>query len=725
MDLDGNTFPDILASREFDGGIVWFRNLGNLGWSTAFPVVPGATAMDMGSSDLDGDGDLDPFFALTINTLAWCENTDGSGLMSAPMYVAPVYANARIQAVDIDEDNAMDLAWSVRVPEEMGWCQNLGGTFSNAQTITSDRKGNLSDLDSDGRLDLITTSNLSGTVDWQRGINTQLGFASFSNVALGNSADVLLVQDLDGDGDRDIAVSNNATDQLAWYENVDGQGNFGPAQVIAYGVEDPEAMAAADLDGDGDPEFFAITGAQHRVVCYENLETAQLMITGRVFNDVDADGVFNGTDHGLYNMRVDLSDGRSTFSNHSGLYWFQASPGNYSVEVVVPTMWQLTNAGVASAMVAAPNGSALNNDFGLHAGQAFDAWTAVLTSGAIRCSEQIPYYLSATNNGNQVHDLRMVLQLDNISGFVVADPAPTSINGNTYTWDFATVQPSHARTVEVIVQMADASLMGTMMNDLLTTHAMDNGQIVHTTTADYHPTLVCAYDPNDKQVLPIGEGADHATAMNTDLHYTVRFMNTGNAMAIDVVIVDQLDADLDPATLQILASSHTVHTTIDADGLVRFEHEGINLPDSGSNFAGSQGFVRFRVRPFTNLPNGTLAENTADIHFDYNPPIVTNTVFNTLTGSIVNGVAEVIVPDQVLSIVPNPVQDQAIITVDASFDGAADLHLTDAAGRLVRRWKVRSNEQVLVNMSGTPAGMYALQLALPGEQAHVTRMVIE
>ncbi|MEO8067318.1 MAG: FG-GAP-like repeat-containing protein [Flavobacteriales bacterium] len=725
VDMDGNGWPDILASRELDGGIVWFRNLGAFGWSMAFDVVPGATAMDLGSSDLDADGDSDPFFVLSNGTLAWCENTDGNGATSAAMSVASIYNTAHVQAVDLDADSDMDLVWSVPVPEEMGWCENTGSSFGYAQSISPDRNGHLSDLDGDGNVDLVSTSVLAGSLDWQRGSNAQLAFGPFSNVAFGTNADAMLVQDLDGDGDRDVALSNDVSDEISWYENVNGQGAFGPAQIISYDVDDAMVLAAGDVDGDGDPEFFALTSTQNRMVWFRNLSIAQLMITGRVYNDIDADGAFNGTDHGLFNVRVDLSDGRSTFTNHSGMYWFDAAPGNYSVEVEVPSMWQLTNTGVASAMVAAPNGSALDRDFGLHAGQPFEALNAQLGSGAIRCTEQIPYYLNVTNTGNQIRDLRLTLNVDNISGFVIADPEPSTVNGNTITWDFTAVQPSHARSVTVKVQMADGSHMGVVMNDLLSAESLDNGLVVHTAIAEYHPTLVCALDPNDKQVVPVGEAEEHFTPMNANLEYTVRFMNTGNAPALDVVILDQLDSNLDPSTLQVLASSHTVHVLVDADGMIRFEHMGINLPDSGSNYEQSQGFVRFRIRALNGLSEGTVVNNTADIYFDNNPAITTNTVFNTLTYGLVDGVAEVVAGDEVLRIVPNPVQDQAIITVDATFDGAADLHLTDAAGRLVRRWKVRSNEQVHVNMAGTTAGIYNLQLALPGEQAHVTRMVIE
>ncbi|HEX8531299.1 MAG TPA: T9SS type A sorting domain-containing protein, partial [Cytophagales bacterium] len=40
--------------------------------------------------------------------------------------------------------------------------------------------------------------------------------------------------------------------------------------------------------------------------------------------------------------------------------------------------------------------------------------------------------------------------------------------------------------------------------------------------------------------------------------------------------------------------------------------------------------AKFTVRPLDNLPAGTRIENFADIFFDYNPPVRTNTVFNTL-----------------------------------------------------------------------------------------------
>jgi hypothetical protein len=56
----------------------------------------------------------------------------------------------------------------------------------------------------------------------------------------------------------------------------------------------------------------------------------------------------------------------------------------------------------------------------------------------------------------------------------------------------------------------------------------------------------------------------------------------------------------------------------------------INLPDSTTDLLGSNGYIRFSIKPKENLPEKTKIENFADIYFDYNPPVRTNTTMNTL-----------------------------------------------------------------------------------------------
>jgi uncharacterized repeat protein (TIGR01451 family) len=141
-----------------------------------------------------------------------------------------------------------------------------------------------------------------------------------------------------------------------------------------------------------------------------------------------------------------------------------------------------------------------------------------------------------------------------------------------------------------------------------------------------------SYDPNDKLVRPAGTTAEHYTPTGAALSYTVRFQNTGNDYAYQVVVVDTLAAELDLGTLQVGAVSHPYRFHVSGKGrpVLTFTFDNINLPDSTRDQAGSNGFIQFTLKPLAGLPEKTRVENFADIFFDYNPPIRTNTVFNRI-----------------------------------------------------------------------------------------------
>ncbi|QQS30908.1 MAG: T9SS type A sorting domain-containing protein [Sphingobacteriales bacterium] len=145
-----------------------------------------------------------------------------------------------------------------------------------------------------------------------------------------------------------------------------------------------------------------------------------------------------------------------------------------------------------------------------------------------------------------------------------------------------------------------------------------------------YPTVNCAYDPNDKTVTPSGIGEQNYTLMDEELFYTIRFQNTGNDTAFYVRITDVLSSHLDHNSFRIINSSHDMQTYRYSNGLVEFHFHDIMLPDSTTNEPGSHGFVMFAVKPLPSLSDNTPVNNTADIYFDQNPPIITNTTLNTL-----------------------------------------------------------------------------------------------
>lgn len=142
--------------------------------------------------------------------------------------------------------------------------------------------------------------------------------------------------------------------------------------------------------------------------------------------------------------------------------------------------------------------------------------------------------------------------------------------------------------------------------------------------------VFASYDPNDKAAIPRGFGENSEIEKDWPLHYTIRFQNTGNDTAFLVVLRDTLSESLDWGSLKVHGASHSYSYQLFSNGELKISFENILLPDSTTNLAGSQGFVTYSILPKTNLEIGTRIENRAGIYFDFNPPIITNTVFHTI-----------------------------------------------------------------------------------------------
>ncbi|MBK7556726.1 MAG: T9SS type A sorting domain-containing protein [Flavobacteriales bacterium] len=138
---------------------------------------------------------------------------------------------------------------------------------------------------------------------------------------------------------------------------------------------------------------------------------------------------------------------------------------------------------------------------------------------------------------------------------------------------------------------------------------------------EWNEQVACSFDPNDKQVTPIGFGTYGAIPLETTtLQYTVRFQNTGTAVAHTVEVTDTLSALLDASSIHLIGFSHTptnIHYDPGEVLVVRFQ--GINLPDSASDMPGSTGFFTFTIDLVPTAGHLDEIHNAANIYFDLNP----------------------------------------------------------------------------------------------------------
>ncbi|AFM05996.1 hypothetical protein Fleli_3682 [Bernardetia litoralis DSM 6794] len=208
---------------------------------------------------------------------------------------------------------------------------------------------------------------------------------------------------------------------------------------------------------------------------------------------------------------------------------------------------------------------------------------------------------------------------------------PDNIVGNDLFWNITDLNFAQNFVGRVVLRANNSINIGD--NVCFTTSATPtlNDYNLANNTKNHCFPVVNSYDPNDKQVYPQGI-CDEKFTQRSDLPltYTIRFQNTGNAPALNVNIVDSLSNLLDIHSLRVIGSSHAMEVDTLANNTLNFRFDDINLPDSSSNPALSQGYVIFELSEIAAHTDTSRIENRSFIYFDTNAPIITNTVKNTI-----------------------------------------------------------------------------------------------
>jgi uncharacterized repeat protein (TIGR01451 family) len=232
---------------------------------------------------------------------------------------------------------------------------------------------------------------------------------------------------------------------------------------------------------------------------------------------------------------------------------------------------------------------------------------------------------------------------------------------------------------------------------------------------------VGSYDPNDKQAVPTGFGANHLLEANTDIEYMIRFQNTGTDTAFTVVVLDTLSNYLNALSVRPGASSHKFSFDILNDKVLRFTFDNILLPDSNVNEAASHGFVKFRVNQKPNNVDDTRIENSAAIYFDFNSPVITNTVFHTIGSHFVVVSTTPGPSTAAVRVYPNPASDAVMFELPQA---GGQFTLTNQLGQAVR--SLRFNQQTLRFERGNlDAGVYFFQIQTDNQQVFTGKIMLK
>ena len=284
--------------------------------------------------------------------------------------------------------------------------------------------------------------------------------------------------------------------------------------------------------------------------------------------------------------------------------------------------------------------------------------------------------------------------------------------GDSLIWKIDSLSLFEQKSIKIYFHLPpNLSLLGTHLNfeAYVSNTSIDNDL---TNNSIFHNDLVVgAYDPNDKMAEPKGIGPTGDIPPSTpDIIYTIRFQNTGTAPAVNVVIKDTISPNLDLSTITMLSSSHDYSATIKNGGIVWWNFNNINLPDSSSNEVASHGYIKYKIKLKPNLLNGTQIKNTGYIYFDFNPAIVTNQAINTINDTFTGITSNSLSKDNAILLYPNPTMNILLVHVNNSISTNYSIRIFNSIGKLIYNKDSESSNDFQINTAQYSSGIYYLQL---------------
>ena len=392
-------------------------------------------------------------------------------------------------------------------------------------------------------------------------------------------------------------------------------------------------------------------------------------------------------------------------SNSSANYAIDVKEGNYSIIPILenptyfnvsPPTFQVTFPAATSPYVqnfcVSPNGT--------H--QDIESWIIPLTRA--RPGFDSRYKIKLRNKGSVTVSGYLNFSFDDdYMDFISATPTPASQNFSLLSWNYIDLLPFETREIEVTFNLNTPleSLplnIGDTIKFESTAYPL-SGDEYQTDNSNYlRQIVVGSFDPNDKTCI---EGATiTADKVGEYVHYLIRFENTGTANAENIVVKDIIDTTkYDISSLVPLSGSAPFTTRISNVNKLEFIFQNINLPFDDAN---NDGYIMFKIKTKPSLVVGDTFSNTANIYFDYNAPIVTNTATTAITALS----AQDFDFGSVFSVLPVPAKN--VLTITSKQDVImSSVNIYNTLGQLIQ---VNANPNESIDVSGLKTGSYFIRI---------------
>jgi FG-GAP-like repeat len=257
-DFNNDSHPDLAVTN--DSQVVIFLGDGAGGFEPAVTYDAGHVPRGMAVGDLNGDGRTDLIVA-DLEDISVLLN-DGSGGFKAPISFPAGQGPNAIGTGDFNGDGNTDVAVVNRESDNvtilLGDGQGGFDSFVNFPAGELPLNIAIGDYDNDGQLDLAISTYSSQEILILKG-DGMGGFSTINSYPLGGNATRIIAGDFNHDQNLDLAVGvynifpNNHMAVFLGH----GDGTFTESSDIL--APDPQSLAAADYDGDGNLDLACIS----------------------------------------------------------------------------------------------------------------------------------------------------------------------------------------------------------------------------------------------------------------------------------------------------------------------------------------------------------------------------------------------------------------------------------------------------------------------------------
>jgi hypothetical protein len=339
-----------------------------------------------------------------------------------------------------------------------------------------------------------------------------------------------------------------------------------------------------------------------------------------------------------------------------------------------------------------------------------DLSVTIVPSGNPRPGFHYVNKIAYTNNGTQTIASGTVTFTKGTGATIssVSEPGIVSTT-NGFTFGFTNLLPFETRyiTVDLLTATIPTVTLGQLITNSASITMVTNDVLPLNNSYALNQIVVGSYDPNQKSE-GYGDKILYANfSANDYLTYTIEFENTGTDYASFINVTDVLDAKLDESSIRMLDASH-VYTLKRVGSNLTWNFANINLPPSVSGTEIGKGYVTFKIKPKAGYAVGDIIPNSANIYFDYNPAIVTNTWTTQFVSSLNNESYAF----NGLNYYPNPVKNNLTISNSSEL---TQVEITSVLGQTMMT-KNLNELQTEIDLSNLENGVYFVKVKSDGAE---------